>query len=107
MLQSNYTMVFTLAHCYSQRKEDALKRLLQLSYTLKPLTDRYLQSLFCKKIYCYGVYPIIKQKVCERDLSRMDMHENPFIKHSISVQKSVRVFANPLIKHPNSSKTLK
>ena len=30
----------------------------------------------------------------------MYMHENPIIKHSISVRKSVRVFANPIIKKP-------
>ena len=35
------------------------------------------------------------------------MHENPIIKHSISVRKSVRVFANPIIKHLNSAKNLK
>ena len=57
---------------------------------------------------CYGGYPIIKQKVCERDLSREWIcTKTLLIEHSISVRKSVRVFANPIIKPLNSSKTLK
>ena len=45
----------------------------------------------------------MKQKLSEGGLSR----ENPIIKHSISLRKFDRVFPNPIIKHLNSSKTLK
>ena len=42
-----------------------------------------------------------------RFITWMNMHENPIIKHSISLRKFDRVFANPIIKRLNSSKTLK
>ena len=42
-----------------------------------------------------------------RFITWMNMHENPIIKHSISLRKFDRVFANLIIKHLNSSKTLK
>ena len=76
-----------------------------------------------QRVYYTGVssipYPIIKQKLRDtvsyykakvkgrRFITWMNMHENPIIKHSISLRKFDRVFANPIIKHLNSSKTLK
>ena len=35
------------------------------------------------------------ESLSRRFITWMDMHENPIIKHSISLRKSVRVFANP------------
>ena len=57
-----------------------------------------------------GMYAIMTQKVCEKGSSRAShmhhMHENPKIKHKISLRKSGQEFAYPNIKHLNSSKTL-
>ena len=56
--------------------------------------------------YLRGV-PYYKTKsLWKRFITWMDMYENPIIKHSISVRKSNREFANPIIKHLNSSKIL-
>ena len=44
------------------------------------------------------------ESLWERFITWMDMHENPIIKHSISVRKSVRVFANPIIKYLENPK---
>ena len=52
--------------------------------------------------------PNYKTKSLRRSLiTCMDMDENSIIKHSISVRISVRVFANPITKHLNSSNNLK
>ena len=42
----------------------------------------------------------------KRFITCSDMHENPIIKHSISLRKYLRVFANPIIKHNKGSKIL-
>ena len=51
------------------------------------------------KAFCfiieYGVYSIMRQNVCEGDMfTCIDMHKNSKMRHSISLRKFDRVFAN-------------